>query len=520
MNVHDAGFPHGTVAGYRAGCTGSQCGAPVACRDVYTRYQGDWGFKRKVDAGVPVAEIFAAEEAEREAQRAREKELRRQEHLAALKERKKAKGAGQPGAAMIATHTPEITRLHAEGKNDVEISEAIGMSRAWVGKVRRQLGLVRVPRLAVARDRYHDDIRRLHAEGLNDRQIGEQLGISTEYTSKIRRDLNLPAHNVSAMTAGYAERVAEHADTITRMHGEGKFDREIADEIGMTVSWVNRARHTLGLPGLDRNRGRFRRSRTSLLPEVIRLHAQGLRDAEVGVELDITAAWAGTLRRQAGLPAHVQRAEPKAKKPRHSIQADVEKLNAEGLTDAEIANRLNTSTDWIGVVRRRAGLAAQHRENLPHGTNACWARGCRRDECVEAHKEYMRAYRASRKQEPVPDDVHGTAYGYQLGCRGRKSCPANPSCTDAMLEQDRARRRAAGVPEQSERVPADPVRAHVRELVDAGKSVLAIAEEANVSRSGIKTLLYGRSGARKGEFPAHIEREKAERLLALRKDAA
>ncbi len=48
-----------------------------------------------------------------------------------------------------------------------------------------------------------------------------------------------------------------------------------------------------------------------------------------------------------------------------------------------------------------------------------------------------------------------------------------------------------------------------------GMSVLAIADAAEVSKSGLKTLLYGRSGERKGEYPTEIEAEKAQRLLAL-----
>jgi len=64
-------------------------------------------------------------------------------------------------------------------------------------------------------------------------------------------------------------------------------------------------------------------------------------------------------------------------------------------------------------------------------------------------------------------------------------------------------------------VPAEPVRQHVRELMAAGLSVLTIAERAGASKTGVKVLLYGRSGARKGEFPSSIEQTKAERLLAL-----
>ena len=49
----------------------------------------------------------------------------------------------------------------------------------------------------------------------------------------------------------------------------------------------------------------------------------------------------------------------------------------------------------------------------------------------------------------------------------------------------------------------------------SGMTVVKIAKSANVSKTGVKILLYGRSGARKGELPREIEEEKAQRILAL-----
>jgi len=46
-------------------------------------------------------------------------------------------------------------------------------------------------------------------------------------------------------------------------------------------------------------------------------------------------------------------------------------------------------------------------------------------------------------------------------------------------------------------------------------TVIEIADSAQASKSGVKILLYGRSGARKGELPREIEAEEAQRLLAL-----
>lgn len=128
---------------------------------------------------------------------------------------------------------------------------------------------------------------------------------------------------------------------------------------------------------------------------------------------------------------------------------------------------------------------------------------------------YHREWVANQQTQPIPLEHHGTPYGYQLGCKDRDTCPAEISCRDATLAEERRRARAAGIPEQAARVPAEPVRRHVRELMAAGMSVLGIAAAADVSKTGVKVLLYGRSGERKGELPSAIEAAKAQRIMAL-----
>jgi hypothetical protein len=174
----------------------------------------------------------------------------------------------------------------------------------------------------------------------------------------------------------------------------------------------------------------------------------------------------------------------------------------------------------------RRGTKWDHIEKQPHGTNASHARGCKTAEecpnfgtgeptCLDAHKQYMREYRAARRAEPIPADKHGSRYGYALGCRAGAPCPVTPSCADVEGAADMKRRRARGVPPAAPTVPSEPVRAHVRSLMDRGLAVATIAERAEVSLSGVKTLLYGRSGRRKGYLPRSIKAETARRLTGL-----
>jgi len=55
--LSDPNHPHGTVEGFAKGCRGSHCPAPMACRDVHFRYQGDYGFRKAYDAGTTPEQI-------------------------------------------------------------------------------------------------------------------------------------------------------------------------------------------------------------------------------------------------------------------------------------------------------------------------------------------------------------------------------------------------------------------------------------------------------------------------------
>lgn len=173
------------------------------------------------------------------------------------------------------------------------------------------------------------------------------------------------------------------------------------------------------------------------------------------------------------------------------------------------------SKNRVCEIRRELGLAPHKRprskwENVERagcGTNASYARGCRCEACTEAKKEYYREYRKQRRVEGVGDN-HGTAYGYQLGCRSRSGCTGKITCTDAMLEADRVRRRMAGIPAK-ELVDATPVREHVLNLRAAGMTAPEIADAASVPYAAVKTVLYSRGA----------ERPPVETLLAERASA-
>lgn len=259
-----------------------------------------------------------------------------------------------------------------------------------------------------------------------------------------------------------------------------------------------------------------RASATRRRPRVAALHAEGMTDQQIADVLGTQRSVVWQARTKLGLPVNRAERAPQGRRTLHDDR--VRELHAEGLTDAQISERAGISKAWAAELRRTLGLQPNRRVKprpapapprglQPHGTNACWARGCRCRECVEAHKAYHRDY-AKRRREEGAHEYHGTVYGYQLGCRGR-ACTATPTCTDAMLEQDRARRRAAGVPAK-DFVDAAPVRAHVQDLHAAGLTYEQVAEAAGVPFAAVKSLMFSRGAGR-----PRVEQLLAERATAI-----
>jgi len=344
-------FPHGTPDGYRLGCRTIACPAALPCRDVHTRYCGDFAFAKLIDAGVPLPEILERDAASKEGIRQRDKIAAREERRAAAHPK-----VARPRSRAAAKASPQAATPTGQRRTPPAKPQRPHPGYKWLAQ-----------QLTAA------------AAALKTATIASRAGLSV--SGAIENALN---------TATDQHRAATEA-----------------------------------LASIDQER-----------------------------------------------PAAPTK--PRAPRPRRAP-----------------------------------------RQLQPHGTNACRARGCDRPECIEAGREYHRLWMRRRRAEGIPLERHGTAYGYQLGCKDRETCPAEISCADASLAEERRRRREAGITEQAPRVPAEPVREHVRQLMACGMTVLGIAEKANVSKTGVKILLYGRSGARKGELPREIEQSKAQRILAL-----
>lgn len=246
---------HGTVAGYQAGCHGSarSCGGTVPCAEVYRRYQGDWGFRKRVDAGDAPIDILAEELAAADAVRARDRAANRKAKAEGSKtnDARLAKQRSRsttprkaPELGVVARILDDVLRLVGEGNTSTQIAGILNVTKIAVTRARRVLGN---PPSRKSVDR--DEVTRLHGAGWNDTQIAEHLDVSNSTISDIRRnELHLPRVSTSHAPKATESARAQRARQITELHAEGKNDGEIAEALDITRSTVYQARNRLGLP--------------------------------------------------------------------------------------------------------------------------------------------------------------------------------------------------------------------------------------------------------------------------------
>lgn len=248
---------HGTVDGYRAGCHGStaSCGATVSCTDVYIRYQGDWGFRKRVDAGENPADIVADEAAELEAIRERDKVANRKaksDAARAEKERDERKArAAEPN--LTARIGADVRRLTEAGRTVREIAAELSVSLMSVTRTRQALGIRTRKRRSIIDV---SEVARLHAEGFSDTAISKQLGVANSTISTIRREkLHLPRVAAKAARVDEESPRARRQRRLIELHSQGLTDGQIADALGSTRTAIYQARERLGLP-LNRQKSR------------------------------------------------------------------------------------------------------------------------------------------------------------------------------------------------------------------------------------------------------------------------
>ena len=84
-------------------------------------------------------------------------------------------------------------------------------------------------------EKYCEDVRRLSEAGLSDSEIAEHFGVVTRTIAKWRKRYCIPPAIMHRRS-----KTEPHADTIIRMRKSGALYREIAEEIGVSESAVQK----------------------------------------------------------------------------------------------------------------------------------------------------------------------------------------------------------------------------------------------------------------------------------------
>lgn len=152
--------------------------------------------------------------------------------------------------------------------------------------------------------------------------------------------------------------------------------------------------------------------------EVARLHGQGMTDPQIASALGMSRPWVGKVRSELELPAVTRPGMPTGKgRPVGVRKAEIAALHEQGHTDVEVAERTGLSVVYVATLRRAMTLRANRK---------------RREVVADV---------VTPAPAVVEEIVHGTARGYELGCRKRSACPAPLPCVDASLAAHRALRR-------------------------------------------------------------------------------
>lgn len=182
-------------------------------------------------------------------------------------------------------------------------------------------------------------------------------------------------------------------------------------------------------------------------------------------------------------------------------------------TEAAIARRADFALGRLPATQPiprvlRSGAAPPSRTRVSegteevHGTTWGYQRGCRDSRacpnwrrgkvtCAEARRRYISQYGTGRMRGRGTAVAHGTSNGYLLGCRDPRTCPGDDtgrSCSVARADYRRELARAAGIAPRSETISSEEAARRVRAWVESGISIRRIALLTGCGRTTIAEL--------------------------------
>lgn len=250
-------------------------------------------------------------------------------------------------------HLPRerMLELWKEGKTDKEIAEAVGIPRNNVCAWRLAAGLPVHKELRCAEDLWDDAlVRKLYEEGRTDVEIANAAGVSRNAVFRWRQKYSLPTLQARRNDYSKAAEGPEVLEKMRAMWAEQRTDAEIARALGLKYFVVRNCRIASGIPStfqaVRRNEALARQ-----------LYDEGLHDSEIGREIGVRGHAVYRWRKENQLPANLRKPLPdrgsKALAERHRQMMD---LLWQGKTDSEIALAVDLSRSTVCSWRRRNGL--------------------------------------------------------------------------------------------------------------------------------------------------------------------
>lgn len=256
-------------------------------------------------------------------------------------------------------------------------------------------------------------------------------------------DDSFPHGSVEGHRAGCRGRICPApmacSDVYQRYCGDYSFRRQIDAGVTAAEIFESEREEREGVAARDRaaqraEAERKRASRQTRAPReraaavvekhaaVARMHGLGMTDPQIASALGMSRPWVGKVRAELELPAVTRPGMPTGKgRPVETRKAEISALHEQGFTDVDIAERTGLSVVYVATLRRSMKLRANRK---------------RRE--VVADVVALPVAPETAVDEEI---VHGTARGYELGCRKRSECPAPLPCVDASLAAHRALRR-------------------------------------------------------------------------------
>lgn len=131
--LSDPNYPHGTTEGFANGCRGRHCPAPVICREVHYRYQGDYAFRKALDSGLTAEEVVDRERGNADAG------VSPPDAAPRTRNRRTTGPDGRP--VPNTAYQRRIVELVNKGLTDRQVAMALGKTRDQAAASRKALGL-------------------------------------------------------------------------------------------------------------------------------------------------------------------------------------------------------------------------------------------------------------------------------------------------------------------------------------------------------------------------------------------